>query len=92
MEFFKNFPLFTIILAFVAVVLCAILKGKASRIITIIVDSISVAFGICVLILTLKEYQKLTKYKSIYKISIIDTYGKLKIKKQTLSLHDILFS
>ena len=55
MEFFKNFPLFTIILAFVAVVLCAILKGKASRIITIIVDSISVAFGICVLILTLKE-------------------------------------
>ena len=55
MEFFKNFPLFTIILAFVAVVLCAILKGKASRIITIIVDSISVALGIWVLILTLKE-------------------------------------
>lgn len=32
------------------------------------------------LIITSKEYDKLIKYKTTYKISIIDTYGKLKIK------------
>lgn len=33
------------------------------------------------LILNYNEYQKLIKYKTTYKISIIGTYGKLKIKK-----------
>lgn len=33
------------------------------------------------LIIKYQEYEKLTKYKSTYKISIIDSYGTIKIKK-----------
>lgn len=41
------------------------------------------------LVIKYTEYKKLIKYKSIYKISIIDTYGKTKIKK-TLKKNFIL--
>ena len=61
MDFIRNFPLFNIILAFVSVVLCSLFKRKAARITTIIINLISVAVGVCVLILTLNvgsiEYQ-----------------------------------
>ena len=33
------------------------------------------------LIIKYQEYQKIIKYKTTYKISIIDTYGTIKIKK-----------
>ncbi len=42
------------------------------------------------IILKYSEYQKLIKYKSTYKISIIDNYGKLKIKK-IIKKNTILF-
>ena len=61
MDFIRNFPLFNIILAFISVVLCSLFKRKAARITTIIINLISVAVGVCVLILTLNvgsiEYQ-----------------------------------
>lgn len=45
-----------------------------------IIKMIPISYKEVHLILTIKEYQKIKKTKTIYKISIIETYGKLKLK------------
>ena len=46
-----------------------------------IIKLIPISYKEAHIILKYKDYRELTKYKSIYKISIINTYGKLKIRK-----------
>ncbi len=53
-----------------------ILKRKIN-----IIKLIPISYKETDIILKYSEYQKLIKYKSTYKISIINNYGKLKIKK-----------
>lgn len=43
------------------------------------------------IILNYNDYKKLTKYKSIYNISIIDTYGKLKLKRNLKDNYILIF-
>ena len=46
-----------------------------------IIKLIPISYKEVHIIIKYSDYEKLTKYKSIYKISIINTYGVLKIKK-----------
>ena len=54
-----------------------------------IIKLIPISYKEAHIILNYNDYKKLTKYRTIYKISIIDNYGKLKIKK-TLKNNTIL--
>ena len=54
MGFVSNFPLFTIIISFVGVVLASVLKNKAARISTIVVESAALILSLFVLIFTVK--------------------------------------
>lgn len=45
-----------------------------------IIKLIPISYKEVHLIITIKEYEKLIKYKSIYKITIIDRYGQAKLK------------
>ena len=62
-----------------------ILKRKIS-----IIKLLPISYKEADIILKYSEYKKLTRYKSIYKISIIDNYGKLKIKN-IIKKNTILF-
>jgi multicomponent Na+:H+ antiporter subunit D len=55
MDFIKNFPLFSIILSFVAVVLCSIFPRKVSRIITMVSNILESILGSFVLGYTLSH-------------------------------------
>lgn len=61
MGFIINFPLFSIILGFVSVVLTSFLNDKISKIITLIVESLAIVFGACLIYYTntygMIEYQ-----------------------------------
>ena len=61
MDFIINFPLFTIILGFISVVLTSFLHDKISKIITIVIEFISIVFGLCLIYYTntygMVEYQ-----------------------------------
>ena len=45
-----------------------------------IIKLIPISYKEVHLIITIKEYEKLIKYKSIYTITIIDRYGQAKLK------------
>ena len=50
MEIIRHFPLISIILTFICVVLTSFLNGKASKIVTIVLDTICIALGLSLLI------------------------------------------
>lgn len=52
MEFLRNFPLFTIIITFIGVVLCSLLNRKGARITAIVCEVLAICFGVGVIVLT----------------------------------------
>jgi len=60
MEFFVNFPLFSVVLSLMCSVVCSVIPGKAARRLSLFLTAVSAVMSACVLALTVKTGESVT--------------------------------